>query len=110
MSDFSTNTFKAIIEGGFPEQIHDLSPDTCSSEAARDRMQEWHEAGDYTVFTAGAYDILTPSHVLNLVQCRALGAMSLLGIDAVGNAEDQQSVHRLAASRDIRLMLTLDTN
>jgi hypothetical protein len=106
----TVNPFKEILEGNLSNQIHSLNPDICSFEDASQRVADWQAAGHYVVFNAGAYDILTVNHVLNLVQCRALGAMGLLGIDTIETDQERDKVHELAASDDITLIVTLDTN
>ena len=62
------------------------------------------------MFNAGTYDILTRNHILGLVQCRTLGAMTLLGLEKIETDSQQRAVHKLAASEAVHLMVTLDTD
>lgn len=110
MTDFDKNPIKDIIEGDFEERVHAISPDICTFRSAQERMEDWRLAGRFSVFNAGTYDILTLNHILGLVQCRTLGAMSLLELDEIRTKQDQHVVHDLAASDSIHLMVTLDTN
>jgi len=110
MSELQKNPVKDIIEGDFNERIHALSSGVCTFETALDRIESWRQVGRFTVFNAGTYDMLTLNHVLGLVQCRTLGAMSLLGISKIETRQDQRIVHEIAASDSIHLMVTLDTN
>jgi hypothetical protein len=82
----------------------------CSFLETQRTMQLWKGFNKLTVFNAGAFDLLGLNHVRGLVQCRAIGAMSLLGIEKVEDEGDYQAVHRVAASDQIRLMVTVDTN
>lgn len=82
----------------------------CVLEDAQQKMQRWKEAGSFTVFNAGAFDILGLNHILGLTQCRLLGAMSMLGIEKLEEERDVQRVHLVAASTQIRLMVTVDTD
>lgn len=102
--------YRTIIEGDFAQRVHELSPDACSFGVAAQQIELWRMAGRHTVFNAGTYDILTPNHILSLVQCRVLGAMSLLGMQEIQTQQDQLLVHEVAASDAIALMITLDTN
>lgn len=110
MSPLERNPIKQVIEGDFLGRIHEISHDTCSFEAASHQMAEWQTEGEFTVFNAGTFDILTLNHILGLVQCRTLGAMAMLGIEEITAPEELHKVHDLASSSQIRLMITLDTN
>jgi hypothetical protein len=100
-----------IIESDFEERMIGLAGEIgCAHYETRARMQSWQAEGKYTIFNAGTFDVLTLNHILGLVQCRSLAAMDTLGIESIENPEDQQAVHRVAASGDLRLMVTLDTN
>lgn len=110
MNELERNPVKDIIEGDFDERIHALSPDECAFDVALDRIESWRQVGCFSVFNAGTYDMLTLNHVLGLVQCRTLGAMSLLGINKIETRQEQRVVHEVAASDSIHLMVTLDTN
>jgi hypothetical protein len=110
MSDLEKNPVKDIIEGDFTQRVHEISSGVCSSDDAAQQMNAWRADGHFTVFTAGTYDILTLNHILGLVQCRVLGAMSLLDLEKIETKKDQQLIHGIAASDSIRLMVTLDTN
>lgn len=102
--------FKEVIEGDFSRRIDSLSPDLCSFEAALQNAEAWRANGNFFVFKAGAFDVLTLNHVLALIQFRTLGAMALLGVDQIKTDIEQRAVHELAASEDIKLMITLGTN
>ncbi len=102
---------REFMSGDFTERI--ISPTEngeCAEEETARKMHTWQELGKFSVFTAGAYDLLQLNHTLGLVQCRALGAMALLEIEKIRTELDKQEVHRLAASEDLALMVTLDTN
>lgn len=110
MSDLEKNPVKDIIEGDFPQRVHELNSDICSFESAFQKIEGWRQEGRFSVFNAGTYDILTLNHILGLVQCRTLGAMAVLGLDKIETKKDQHVIHDLAASDSIHLMVTLDTN
>lgn len=100
-----------FMSGDFTERI--ISPvenGECSEEETERKIHTWRELGKFSVFTAGAYDLLQLNHMRGLVQCRALGAMALLEIDKIRTDLDRREVHKLAASSDIGLMVTMDTN
>lgn len=100
-----------FMGGDFSERI--ISPiekGKCAEEETERKMRAWRELGKFAIFTAGAYDLLQLNHVRGLVQCRALGAMAVLGLNEIQNDQEQREVHALAASGDIGLMVTVDTN
>lgn len=103
---------RELMGGDFTDRI--ISPTgsggECSLVETQRKMRHWKELGKFTVFNAGAFDVLGLNHVRGLVQCRALGAMSLLGIEKIETQVDYQAVHRVAASDQIGLMITIDTN
>lgn len=101
---------KSIVESGFSQRIHTISPEVCSFDAALKTAEAWRANGNYFIFKAGSFDLLTLNHVLALTQFRALGAMSILGLDAIKSKAEQAAVHSLAASNKIKLMLTVGTN
>ncbi len=82
----------------------------CPYDAVDLKVQEWRDLGRYIVFTAGCYDILGLNHIRGLVQCRAFGAMSLLGLETVSNDDEFNEVHRIASSNEIALIVTVDTD
>lgn len=102
--------FKRIVEGDFDDRIYNIDSGDCTFEAASFQAKSWREAGKYTVFKAGAFDVLTLNHVLALTQFRVLGAMAILGVSSIKTETEQQAVHDLAASDDIKLMITLGSN
>lgn len=110
MSELRKNPVKTILEGDFANRVHDISSLACSFEVASEHMNRWRQDGRLSVFNAGTYDILTRNHILGLVQCRTLGAMMLLGVDKVETDRQQRTVHEVAASNAVHLMVTLDTD
>ena len=110
MSVPETDPIKDIIEGDFSQRIHAISSDVCSFNAALQKAEAWRSTGNFVIYKAGTYDILTLNHILGLVQFRTLGAMALLGIESAETDREQLLVHEVAASDNIKLMVTLDTN
>jgi hypothetical protein len=106
----SRSPFMDIIEGDHSRRIHALSSDLCSFEAARQIREGWRRDDKYCVFNAGTYDIVTVNHILNLIQCRALGAIKLCELLSIETDQDLACVHAIAASDAIALMITLDTD
>lgn len=100
-----------IMEGDFADRLTVIGENSgCTFEQAERKMQSWKKQGKFTVFSFGGFDILTPNHIRGLVQARAIGAMCMLGIQNVGTEEEYQKIHEAAASDDIRLMVSIDTN
>lgn len=100
-----------IIEGDFADRLTVMGPDSeCSFAQAKEKMQLWKDQSRFTVFSFGGFDILTSNHIRGLVQARAIGAMSLLGIQEIETEAAFNDVHRVAASDAIRLMVSIDTN
>lgn len=77
----------------------------CTAEIARQKVAEWHKLGAFVVANAGAYDILGLNHLRGLIQARIIGAAYKLG-----GSENYGDIYELAASDEIRLLVSLDTN
>jgi hypothetical protein len=108
-------TYKApareLIEGDFTNRITATGDGSgCSFVQAQQKIQDWKRQGKYTVFGFGGFDVLGLNHVRGLVQCRAIGAMGMLGIEEIRNDDDYREVHAVAASGAVRLMVSIDTN
>lgn len=101
---------RELMMHDFAERALSSDRESCTLEKAERQMRTWKELGKYAVFTAGAYDLLSINHVRGLVQCRMIGAMSLLGMGSVNSEGDFLRMHELASSDRIRLMLSVDTN
>lgn len=110
MGQYRQNPVKEMIEGDFSLRIHRLNREICSFTTADQQIKNCRKNGNYSVFNAGAYDILTLNHILGLVQCRVLGAMALLNINEIKTQHQQLAVHEIASSNSVYLMVTLDTN
>ena len=108
-------TYKApareFIEGDFTDRITATGDGSeCSFVQAQRTMESWKQQRKCTVFVFGGFDVLGLNHIRGLVQCRAIGAMGMLGMNEVRNNEDHREVHRVAASGAVRLMVSIDTN
>jgi len=100
-----------LLKGDFADRmLNPADSKECSLAQAQRKVQTWGKLGQFTVFTAGAYDLLGINHIQGLVQCRMLGAMSKLGIETITTKEHYRATHQLAASDSIRLLVTMDTN
>jgi len=100
-----------IMEGDFADRLTLVGENSeCSFVQAERKMQLWKEQDKFTVFSFGGFDILTPNHIRGLVQSRAIGAMCMLGIQEVTTEKEYRQVHEVAASDEIRLMVSIDTN
>lgn len=100
-----------IIESDFKERLIGIAGEVgCAHYETEARMQSWQAEGRYTIFNAGTFDVLTLNHILGLVRCRTLAAMDILGVESIETQGNQRAVHRVAASDNLRLMVTLDTN
>jgi len=99
------------MEGDFADRLTVTGANSdCSFEQAERKMKLWKRQGRFTVFSFGGFDILTPNHIRGLIQSRAIGAMCMLGIEDVRTEEQYRQVHELAASDEIRLLVSIDTN
>ncbi len=94
----------------FDRIISPVEDGECAIEETKKKINAWRELGKFSIFTAGAYDLLQLNHTRGLAQCRALGAMVLLEIDEIRTEHDQREVHTLATSSRLALMVTMDTN
>lgn len=101
---------KEVLEHEMDERITTPLDDECPHDETSAVMEEWKRSGHFTVFTAGTFDLLTLNHQLALTQCRLLGARALLGINGELSLKDKQTIHAIAASDRVRLMVTMDTN
>lgn len=100
-----------IIQGDFSDRLTTTGEGSgCSFLQAERKMQYWKTQSKFTIFNFGGFDILNLNHIRGLVQCRAIGAMCMLGIDEVNTGEEYHEVYKLAASDAIRLMISIDTN
>lgn len=100
-----------IIQGDFSSRITTVGEGSeCSFMQANRVRHRWKEQGSFSIFSFGGFDVLGLNHIRGLVQCRAIGAMCLLGIDEVRTPEEQRVVHEVAASGMVRLMVSIDTN
>jgi len=99
-----------LMRRNFDSRTVDLSGDTCAIVDAQRKMESWRKIGRYTVFSAGAFDLLGINHIRGLVQCRMLGAMSLMALEEVETEHDYRQVHEVAASQQIGLIISMDTN
>lgn len=99
-----------IFEFGHDQRIIDIDRGGCSLAMTEAVMREWRRESAYIIFHSGAFDILTPNHILGLTHDRLLAAQCILGIDDLRDPKNLEKAHALAASGDIRLMVSLDTN
>lgn len=110
MAELTQNPVKAIIESDLEHRVHSMNTDICSFDATQQVADAWREDGHFIVFSSGTFDLLTLNHILSLIQCRVLGAMTLLDMDKIETEMDRRVVHEVAASDSIKLMITMDTN
>jgi len=110
MGEFTNRSVREMLEGDFSSRIHEISSDRCTFDIAAERMQIWNRSGFFSIFNAGTFDLLTINHIVGLAECRTLGAMAVLGINNIETERQMRSVHEVASSDVIRLMITLDTN
>ncbi len=69
--DFST--VKALFESGLNGRILKSDLSFCDIDDLSRRVNEWRQAGDTIVFTAGVFDIFTINHLLGLYHYKMLG-------------------------------------
>jgi hypothetical protein len=87
------------------------SDSECINDSALKIVAGWKKTGSFVVANAGAFDLLGLNHIRGLIQCRVIGAMSLLGVDEISNnPELAQTVYETAASEKIKLLVSIDTN
>jgi len=110
MRKLAKGSVKPVLEGDLALRIHTIKPGECSFNVASQQIEAWRRVGGFSVFHAGAYDLLTLNHIVGLTECRILGAMALLDIEQPETEAQERLVHEVAASDAIRLMVTLDTN
>ena len=106
---------REFVEQGYPERIQAVNPDVCPLEDAADVRLRWGNLGATVVFMAGVFDVPTPNHRFGLAEARLMGAASRLGVEyaTLGDPEnlsDLQRVRAEAASDNVKLMVTVDTD
>lgn len=92
-------------------QSNKRNSETCVHEDALAKVMGWKALGSCVVANAGAFDLLSLNHIRGLIQCRIIGAMCLAGVKEIEFGSSHSSeVIQLAASDEVRLIVSIDTN
>jgi len=88
-----------------------VSISECTYVQSKEKISNWKQMDNFVVANGGTFDILSLNHVRGLVQCRILGAMSIIGINELDhNSTIANEVYKLATSDELKIIVSIDTN